>query len=143
MLICDTSGLLAYFDASDSHNSRVQEVIDADSGPFVVSPYVVAELDCLLATRRGVAAELSALSELGGGAWELPSFGATDLRAADGVIERYRDQRIGVADASLVILAARYRTDRLLTLDGRHFRLVRTQSGKPFTLLPETGKRRR
>jgi predicted nucleic acid-binding protein len=36
----------------------------------------------------------------------------------------------------LVVLAQRYRTDRLLTLDHRHFRVLRTQAGKPFTLLP-------
>jgi hypothetical protein len=33
-------------------------------------------------------------------------------------------------------LAARYRTDRLLTLDHRHFRVVRSIAGKPFALLP-------
>ena len=50
---------------------------------------------------------------------------------------RYQDQQIGVADASLVVLAGRYRTDRLLTLDHRHFRVIRTTSGKPFTVLPK------
>ncbi len=135
MLVCDTSGLLAYFDASDAYCARVSSVIEADPGPFVVSPYVVAELDYLLATRRG---EVIAMAELSEGAWELPSFGQSDLRYACNVIERYQDQGIGVADASLVILAKRYRTDRLLTLDHRHFRMIRTVEGRPFTLLPAT-----
>ncbi len=138
MLVCDTSGLLAYFDASDAHCAQVSAIIDADPGPFVVSPYVVAELDYLLATRRGVHAELAALAELVGGAWELPSIGASELRDACAVIDRYQDQDIGVADASLVVLAHRYRTDRLLTLDHRHFRVIRTTAGKPFTVLPGT-----
>jgi uncharacterized protein len=111
-------------------------VIEADPGPFIVSPYVLAEIDYLLATRRGVTAELAAMSELSGGAWDLPCCDATDLRRAHGVIEQYRDQSTGLADASLVILADRYRTDRLLTLDHRHFRVLRTRTGKPFTLLP-------
>jgi uncharacterized protein len=38
-----------------------------------------------------------------------------------------------------VILAQRYRTDRLLTLDHRHFRVLRTRTGQPFTLLPADG----
>jgi uncharacterized protein len=136
VLICDTSGLLAYFDASDAHNAQMAAVIEADTGPFVVSPYVVAELDYLLATRRGAPAELAVLAELSSGAWELADFDASDLRHACAVVERYQDQEIGVADASLVVLADRYRTDRLLTLDHRHFHVVRTTAGKSFKLLP-------
>lgn len=44
---------------------------DSDPGPFVVSPYVLAALDYPLATRRGVEAQLTALSELASGAWDL------------------------------------------------------------------------
>jgi predicted nucleic acid-binding protein len=139
VLICDTSGLLAFFDASDVHNEAVTSVIDGDPGLFIVSPYVIAELDYLLATRRGVQEELAALSELAGGSWELAAIDAPELREAHYIIDQYRDQEIGVADASLVVLAKRYRTDRLLTLDRRHFEVVRTASGKRFTLLPERG----
>lgn len=136
MLVCDTSALIAYFDASDASHQDVNAAIEADEGPFIVSPYVVAEVDYLLATRRGVAEELAAIRELSGGAWELASLGSGDLRRAADVVDRYADQNIGIADASLVVLAARHRTDRLLTLDRRHFRVVRTTSGKPFALLP-------
>jgi uncharacterized protein len=137
VLICDTSGLLAYFDVSEKHCAQVSAVIEADPGPFVVSPYVVAELDYLLATRRGVEAELAVLTELSGGAWELPSIEASHLRDVSEVVGRYRDQDIGVADASLVVLAHRYRTDRLLTLDHRHFGVIRTKGATAFTVLPE------
>lgn len=136
VLIVDTSGLVAFFDASDRHHAEVVRAIDEDTGPFVVSPYVVAELDYLLATRRGVDAELAAVRELSGGAWDLPSLDANDIAQAAEVIERYRDQEIGIADASLVVLAARYRTTRLLTLDHRHFRVFRTSAGGSFALLP-------
>ena len=136
MLICDTGGLVAFFDASDAHNAVVTAVIDRDPGPFVVSPYVLAELDYLLATRRGVPTELTALSELSGGAWDLAALDQADVSSARDIIDRYSDQAIGLADASLVVLAHRYRTDRLLTLDRRHFHVVRTIAGKTFTLLP-------
>jgi len=51
MLVSDTSGLPAYFDASDAHCAEVSAITEAGPGPFVVSPYVVAELDYLLAAR--------------------------------------------------------------------------------------------
>ena len=136
VIVCDTSGLIAFFDASDDHHAETCAAVEADSGPFVVSPYVLAEVDCLLASRRGPAAELAAISELAGGAWDLPCVEAIDLRRARSVIDQYRDQNIGLADASLVVLADRYRTERLLTLDHRRFRVLRTRAGKTFTLLP-------
>ena len=136
MLICDTSGLLAFFDSSDRHNATVSAAMDADPGPFVVSPFVVAELDYLLATRLGVRAELAALDELAGGAWELADVRPSDLQAMGRVIERYQDQAVGVTDASLVVLAARHRTARVLTLDRRHFTVLRTTGGRRFTLVP-------
>jgi hypothetical protein len=39
----------------------------------------------------------------------------------------------------LVVLAERYWIDRVLTLDHRHFRLIRTSAGKTFTVLPRLG----
>jgi len=58
--------------------------------------------------------------------------------AAD-VIDRYRDLEIGLADASIVVLAGREQTDRVLTLDERHLRALRTLGGRPFVLLPADG----
>ncbi len=58
------------------------------------------------------------------------------LLAATELIERYADQQIGVTDASIVSLAQQYRTDRVLTLDRRHFDVLRTAEGKLFDLIP-------
>jgi predicted nucleic acid-binding protein len=52
------------------------------------------------------------------------------------VIERYADQSIGVADASNVVLAERYRTRTIVTLDRRHFDVLRPLSGGRFRILP-------
>jgi len=132
LVICDTSGLLAYFDETEEDN----EAVEGELGPFVVSPYVLAELDYLIAGRLGAEGQLTALVELAAGGWELPAFDASDLSRARDLMRDYGDQRIGLVDASLVVLAARYRTDRILTLDHRHFRVLRTPGGAPFTLLP-------
>jgi predicted nucleic acid-binding protein len=39
-------------------------------------------------------------------------------------VERYADRRIGLADASVVVLAQRHRTLDLLCTDERHFRVL-------------------
>jgi hypothetical protein len=89
-----------------------------------------------LATRLGVDAEVLALEELAGGAYHVVSFGEEDLGAAAAIVARYRDQEIGVADASLAVLAGRFGTRSLLTLDHRHFSVVRPVQGGRFRLLP-------
>ena len=135
-MIVDTSALLAYFDTDEPDRQAVAAVLDDTDELLVVSPYVVAELDCLVASRLGVAAELAVLAELAGGAWDLPAIDTEELRDARAVIERYADQRIGVADASNVVLAARYRTQTIVTLDHRHFDALRPLTGGRFTVLP-------
>jgi uncharacterized protein len=135
-MIVDTSALLAYFDRLEPDHAAVAEVLDGSTEPLVLSPYVIAETDYLIAKRHGVDAELAALAELAGGAWDLPAFEAADLVVARELIERYADQAIGVADASIVVLATRYRTSVIVTLDRRHFDVVRPLAGGRFTLLP-------
>lgn len=135
-MIVDTSALLAFFDTDEPDHEAVSAVLGDATEPLIVSPYVVAELDYLVASRLGVAAELAMLRELASGAWDLPAFAADDLSQACSLIERYADQRIGVADASNVVLATRYRTRTIVTLDRRHFDVLRPLTGGRFTILP-------
>lgn len=136
MIVADTSGLLALFNRGEPRHDEVRRVIERESDPLVVSPYVVAELDYLVATRLGVDAELDVLAELAGGAYHLASIGEDEFRMSVGVVERYRDQDVGVTDASLVVLASRHQTRSILTLDHRHFSVLRPLAGGRFRLLP-------
>jgi uncharacterized protein len=135
-VIVDTSALLAYFDAGEPDHEAVSRVIDRGDELLVISPYVLAELDYLVATRIGVDAELAVLRELSSGAWELAAIGAPELELAAAVIKKYRDQRIGLADASNVVLADRYHTRTIVTLDRRHFDVVRPITGRRFAVVP-------
>ena len=135
-LIVDTSALLAFFDASEPDHEAVAEVIGV-ADVLVVSPYVVAELDYLVATRHSVDYELAVLDELAGGAWDLAAFDEAQLHRARGVIATYRDQAIGVADASIVVLAERYGTRTIASLDRRHSGVLRSLDGGRFEVLPQ------
>jgi uncharacterized protein len=136
VIIADTSGLLALYNQNEPQHAAVRKVVEAADGLLVVSPYVIAELDYLIATRIGVHAELAVLRELAGGAYELAQLGPDELASCADLVDRYRDQDVGVADASLVVLAKRYATRRVLTLDRRHFTVLRPLDGGRFALLP-------
>jgi uncharacterized protein len=136
LILLDTSGLLSLFVAAETEHTLVRSAFEQEDPPFLLSPFVLAELDYLIAARGGIAAELAALRELSAGAYDVVAFAVDDLRRATSVIERFRDLGIGLADASIVVLAGRFGTDRVLTLDERHFRALRTPRGRPFTILP-------
>ena len=139
MILLDTSGLLSLFVAAETGHEHVVRAFEQEQPPFLISPFVLAELDYLVASRGGATAELAALRELCSGAYDLVGFDAGDLAQATNVIERFRDLSIGLTDASIVVLAGRFGTERVLTLDERHFRALRTPSGGTFTLLPADG----
>ena len=107
MIVLDTSGLLAALDADQRHHAPARQVLAADDGPLLLSPFVLAELDYLLMERVGLRAERALLDEVAAGVYDLVPF--------------------GVAAA---------KTTRLLTLDERHFRPMRPLWGDAFTLLP-------
>lgn len=136
MILLDTSGLLSAIDGSQRHHAAARRALEAAPPPWLLSPFVLAELDDLLATRVGVPAERALLAEVGRGVYRLEAFDADDVAAAERLIRRYVALEIGLADASLVVLAARYGVRDLLTLDERHFRALRGPGGRPFRILP-------
>ena len=136
MILLDTSGLLAALDASQRQHAAAMAALQSADPPWVLSPFVLAELDDLLATKVGQPAERALLGEVGRGVYRLETFEAADIAFAERVIAKYASLAIGLADASIVVLAERYRERDVLTLDERHFRALRGPGGRPFRLLP-------
>jgi hypothetical protein len=139
VIILDTSGLLAAIDASQRAHEAARRALAAAAPPWILSPFILAELDYLLATRVGQPAERALLAEVGRGVYRLDSLEPAEIAAAERIIGRYAELEIGLADASLVVLANRYGTRDLLTLDERHFRALRGPGGRPFRVLPADG----
>lgn len=136
MILLDAGGLFAALNPDQPDHEAALQVLTSQPPPLVLSPFVFAELDYFVVTRGGVTPELELLDEVARGVYELAPFDAGDVAAAREVVQQYRDLEIGLADASIVVLAGRYRTNRVLTLDERHFRAMRTPQGEPFTILP-------
>jgi hypothetical protein len=61
-------------------------------------------------------AQQDLLDEVARGAYRLESFDLADIQAARQVLAKYPDLELGLADASLVVLAARHRVRDILTL---------------------------
>ena len=136
MIVLDTIGLLAWIDATQRLHGAVAAAMKDVSPPYLLSPFILAELDYLVATRVGRNEEHALLEEVEGGAYDLVAFTNHDVGRARSVMERFQDLAIGLADASIVVIAERYRTGDILTLDERHYRTLTGNDRRPFRLLP-------
>jgi predicted nucleic acid-binding protein len=130
-VVLDTSIVVALMRARDASHERVRDWLRDLDEDLVTSPLAVAEMD-------RVAAGLG--PDFTDGLWGDLDSGAYAVRWwADALEETIAIARehphIGLADASLVALAQRLRTDRIATLDD-HFRDLTTPAGQPFVLLP-------
>ncbi|MPZ74637.1 MAG: PIN domain-containing protein [Nitriliruptorales bacterium] len=135
-LLIDTSGLLVYLDAAAAGQQACAAIVEAED-ELVLSPFVLAEADYLINRRLGAAAALRLLADVAAGAYRLASFDQDDVQAAGTVLQRFEDLGVGLTDASLVVLADRHQTGRILTFDERHFRALRWARRRAFTLLPK------
>ncbi len=135
MILLDTSGLLAALDRAERTHALAAGALASATPPLLLSPFVLAELDYLVAKRIGHDARVALLAELDRGSLTLAPFSAADVHDALAVIERHRALKISLADASIVVLARRYGTGDVLTLDERHFRVL-SADGRSFRLLP-------
>ncbi|MEX2546988.1 MAG: PIN domain-containing protein [Chloroflexota bacterium] len=136
MILIDSSGLLAAIDSNQRGYKSASRALKAADPPFLLSPFVLAELTYFLSVRVGPHAEIALLQEVADGVYQLEPFGRDDVAAALELVERYQDIALGLADASIVVLAERHAVSTVLTLDERHFRSVRTSAGRQFRLLP-------
>lgn len=137
MIVVDTSAALQLASSTAQRHEDVIRVVAELSGPFLLSPFVLAELDYMLGSRHGQGAQLALLAEVAEGGYELARFDRGDVEAAAAVMRRYADLEVGLADASLVVLAEKHGTVDLLSFDVRHFRAMTGPGGRPFRLLPD------
>ena len=99
MIVLDTCGLYAALDANEALHGRAVAALVAATPPRVVSPFVLAELDDLIASRVGHQAQMALIDEVARGAYQLELFSSEDMSHARRIMERYADLRIGLADA--------------------------------------------
>jgi uncharacterized protein len=135
-LILDAGALYAQADADEPQHDAVAALLRKERGVLVTSQVVAAEADYLILRRLGVDVELAFLDDLAAGTYLMDALTPSDFAVARDIAARCRDLELGLADASLVVLAARWQTRRILTLDERAFRAVTPLQGGFFTVLP-------
>jgi predicted nucleic acid-binding protein len=145
IVVADTPGIIAASDGNAPEHLGCQEIL-RHAGTVVLSALVLAEVDHLAKVRFGAWARTAVIDFIVEQArrdrfviapTDLPS-----LETARKVQQQYADLKLDLADAVNVALAAEYRTDVILTLDRRDFRVVRPLTAHNcFRLLPDDAEK--
>lgn len=138
-LIVDAGALYAQADVDEPGHAAVRAVLEAEREALVTTELAVAEADYLILDRLGPEVELAFLEDLVEGTYLVECLDQAFMVDAREVVARYRDLRLGLADASLVVAARRHDSRRILTFDERAFRAVTPLQGGAFTILPADG----
>ncbi len=135
-VIIDAAPLVAFGDANDPYFTRVDELFRTVAGPLIIPAPVTAEVDYLLGQRVGRGPQRNFIADLAAGRFTVACLEREDYATVGELNARYADLELGLADCVLVVIANRYKTDRIVTFDERHFRVVTSLQGGAFTILP-------
>jgi uncharacterized protein len=119
VIVLDTSAILALLDADDPDHARCAAAFGAARPPIVVPAGILGEVGYLIEAKLGEQAVHDFVVALERRAFVLDC-GEHDFAAMGALLERYRDLRLGLADASVAACAER-RGGPVLTLDFRDF----------------------
>lgn len=132
--VVDTGPLYAAADLDDADHAASVEVLQRPDLELVVPALVVAEVTYLIGTRLGASAEAAFLRGLNQIEVEPPT--ADEWQRIAELVDTYSDLPLGGTDASVLALAERLKASAVITLDRRHFGVVRPRHRETIELLP-------
>ena len=132
--IVDSGPLLAAADEDEPDHGRCLATLSRSDLRLVIPALIVTEVTYFVARRLGPRAEATFLRALSHFEVEAPL--PEDWERIGELVEQCADFPLGGADASVIALAERLRSDLVITLDRRHFGAVRPKHVASLTLLP-------
>lgn len=133
-LLLDTGALISLLDRSQAHHRQFAEFFSGWNGAVVSTEAILTEASHLLGRTSG-GRNLCLKFFLTGGATLIPTNLST-LRRCHVLMEKYADQPMDYADATLVMLAEELDTDLVFTTDWKDFEVYRFGRNRPFRILP-------
>ena len=133
-VLADTSGIIALLDQDDQYHTAAVQV--AQTATLSIPSTVLPEVDYLVSKYLGEQVAKAFLEDLSAEYFAYLRVDLEDIQQALEIMLQYKGVPLGLVDASLVALAERHQIQRILTLDRRHFSLIKPKRLKYLELLP-------
>lgn len=134
--LVDTSFLFALANDNDKNHAACVTSAQNIRTRLIVPVTVLPEIAYLLDMRLGHYVMRQFVKQIVNPGWTLEPIGESDLVRAAQLLEKYSDNRLDFVDATIVAIAERLNVKQVLTLDQRHFRVIRPLHVPSFELLP-------
>lgn len=133
--IADTGFVVALLNRADDRHLDVTSVY-LQQELILLPQTVLAEVAYLVGRNAGISVLVTFFRNLAASRFRSISLTEDDLFRVADILEQYQDSRIDFVDASVMAIAERLSSIRILTLDQRDFRLFRPRHCSSFELLP-------
>jgi len=133
-VIANTSGVIVLLDRNDKHHQAIKQIII--TAQLFIPLTILPEVDYLATKYLGKVVSRAFLGEIIAGAFKHINLDSADIQDIAKTMTTYADIPIRFVDASILVLSDRHAISHILTLDHRHFSIIRSQKSGLLTLLP-------
>lgn len=137
-ILVDTSFLVSLINPREKHHSACATTAQRIEGQLVVPASIMPEAAYLIFARLGHRVMRSFIRQMQQPTWEMELVYAQDLARSSELLEQYADNQIDFVDTTVIAIAERLSIHQILTLDRRHFSVIRPRHITAFDLLPAT-----
>ncbi len=136
-LVLDTGPIIALLNSGDPDHRRCLELVAATEEDLVIPSPVMVEVDywCRKLLGPDVAEVLA--DDITSGAYRWFEIDAAAMKRAVAIGRQYWDLDLGFVDAAVVTTCELLDEDRVVSLDRRHFSVIRPAHLPSLRVLPE------
>ncbi|RKZ80083.1 MAG: VapC toxin family PIN domain ribonuclease [Candidatus Parabeggiatoa sp. nov. 1] len=133
--LLDTGFLLAVLNADDKLHESCVKALLAEPDP-ILPDVVLPELAYMILRKGHYAILIEFLRSILNGELKLEKSTPEDLARTAEILDKYTDSQIDFVDCVIVAMAERLNIQRIMTIDRRHFQLLRPRHCPYFVIIP-------
>ena len=134
--VADTGFVVALLNRLDTMHRSVMTIYFSQTSAILLPQTVLAEVAYLVGRNAGITTVVSFLRGLSASRFRLVALTEQDIERVAEILADYADSRIDFVDASVMAVAERFGSTKILTLDQRDFRLFRPRHCESFEIIP-------
>ncbi|MCL4377169.1 MAG: PIN domain-containing protein [Actinobacteria bacterium] len=131
----DTSAVISMIDRGNNMHDEIKELVLKEENLCIIPSPVVTEVCQLLKYRFGGKFEINFLNEILSTSLIMELLKFEDISRIMEILSKYEDLNIGYVDSSIVAIAERLGTNKILTLNKKHFSIIIPSGFKYFDIL--------
>lgn len=126
----------ALIDETDVHNQNVKNALQTIYEEIIFPVPAITETAYFISKNLGVETLATFLEDLPKMNLLLETPTAGDYKRAAEILRKYDDANIDFVDACIAAIAERLNTTKILTIDRRHFGILKPNHCEAFEILP-------